>query len=56
MPMTTVDASTPNYVLIDGALRIGPKVVPFYAGLECLAIYGFLDKGPYEANAYRVNE
>jgi len=48
MPMTTVDASTPNYVLIDGALRIGPKVVPFYAGLECSAIYGFSDKRPYD--------
>ena len=48
MPMTTVDASTPNYVLIDGALRIGPKVVPFNAGLECSAIYGFSDKGPYD--------
>ncbi len=48
MPMTTVDASTPNYVLIDGTLRIDPKVVPFYAGLECSAIYGFSDKGSYD--------
>ena len=48
MPMTAVDASTPNYVLIDGALRLGPKIVSSDAGLECSAIYGFSDKGPYD--------
>ena len=48
MPNTIVDASTPNYVLIDGTLRIGPEVVPLDAGLECSAIYGFSDKGPYD--------
>ena len=48
MPMSTVAASTPNYVLIDGNLRIGPKVVPLDAGTECSAIYGFSDKGPYD--------
>ena len=46
--MTTVDASTPNYVLIHGALRIGPKLVPSGTQLECSAIYGFSDKGPYD--------
>lgn len=48
MPMTTVDASTPNYVLIDGRRRIGPKIVSSDAGLECSAIYGFSDRGPYD--------
>jgi hypothetical protein len=46
--MSTVAASTPNYVLIEGNLRIGPKIVPFDAGIECSAIYGFSDKGPYD--------
>ena len=48
MPMTIVDASTPNYVLIDGTLRLGPKIVSSDVGLECSAIYGFSDKGPYD--------
>jgi hypothetical protein len=48
MPLSTVAASAPNYVLIDGNLRIGPKVVPLDAGIECSAIYGFSDKGPYD--------
>ena len=48
MPLSTVAASTPNYVLIDGDLRIGPKVVPLDAGMECSAIYGFSDKRPYD--------
>jgi hypothetical protein len=45
---TTNPASTPNYVLIEGNLRIGPKVTPLKAGTECSAIYGFSDKGPYD--------
>ena len=48
MPLSTVAASTPNYVLIDGNLRIGPKVVPLDDGIECSAIYGFSDKSPYD--------
>ena len=48
MPISTVAASTPNYVLIDGNLRIGPKVLPLDAGMGCSAIYGFSDKGPYD--------
>ena len=48
MPMSTVAASTPNYVLINGDLRIGPQVVPLNAGMEWTAIYGFSDKGPYD--------
>lgn len=48
MPPSTVAASTPNYVLIDGNLRIGPKVVPLDAGIERSAFYGFSDKRPYD--------
>jgi uncharacterized protein YbcI len=48
MPLSTVAASTPNYVLIDGNLRIGPKVVPLDAGMGCSAIYGFSDKRSYD--------
>jgi len=46
--MSIVAASTPNYVLIDGDLRIGPQVFPLDASIECSAIYGFSDKGPYD--------
>ena len=48
MPMSAVVADTPNYVLMDGNLRIGSKVVRLDAGIECSAIYGFSDKGPYD--------
>ncbi len=48
MPISTLVADTPNYVLIDGNLRIGPKVVRLDASTECSAIYGFSDKGPYD--------
>ena len=48
MPISAVVAHTPNYVLIDGKLRIGPEVVRLDAGIECSAIYGFSDKGPYD--------
>ena len=48
MPLSTVAASTPNYVLIDGNLRIGPKVLPLDAGMGCSAIYGFSEKGAYD--------
>ena len=46
--MTTVAASTPKYVLIDGNLPIGPNVVPLEGGIECLAIYGFSNKDRYD--------
>lgn len=48
MPPNTVAVSTPNYVLIDGNLRIGPKVLTLDSGRGCSAIYGFSDKGPYD--------
>ena len=34
--------------MIDGNLRIGPKVVAFDAGFECSAFCGSSDKGPYD--------
>ena len=46
--MTTARISTPNYVLIEGKHRIGPHVEALESGLECLTIYGFSDKGPYD--------
>jgi len=49
MPMNAVVASrTPYYVLMDGDGRIGPNVVQLDAKNECLPIYGFSGKGPYE--------
>ena len=48
MPLSTVAASTPNYVLIEGNLPTGPRLVPLAASTECSVIYGFSDKGPYD--------
>ena len=48
MALSAVSLSISRYVLIDGNLRIGPKVVPLDAGIECSAVYGFSDKGPYD--------
>ena len=45
MPMSTVAVSTPNYVLMNGNLRIGPNMALLDASIECSAIYGFSDKG-----------
>lgn len=41
-------AKTPNYVLLEGQTRIGPRVVPLTAGPEVLVVYGFSDKEPYD--------
>ncbi|MDA1050471.1 MAG: hypothetical protein O3C40_08320 [Planctomycetota bacterium] len=46
--MIAVIADTPNYVLMERNCRIGPKVIPLLSGTECLPIYGFSDKGPYD--------
>ena len=48
MPNSAVVALTPYYVLMEGNQRIGPEVVPLHSGDECLPIYGFSDKGPYD--------
>lgn len=48
MSISAVVADTPYYVLMDGNRRIGPKVAPPHSGDECLPIYGFSDKDPYD--------
>ena len=48
MSLSTAATSTPNYVLIEGNLPTGPRVLPLAASIECLVIYGFSDKGPYD--------
>jgi hypothetical protein len=57
MPVSILAASTPNYVLIDGNLRIGPKILPLDVGTECWAIYGFSSKIAYDrfcSNSHRA--
>jgi hypothetical protein len=46
--MIAVLADTPCYVLLEANCRIGPDVLPMLSGLECLSIYGFSDKEPYD--------
>jgi hypothetical protein len=53
MPLSTVATSTPNYVLIDGNLPTGPRVVRIDATTECSVMYGFSGKGPYDK--FRTN-
>jgi len=48
MTTTAVIAGTPYYVLLDGNRRIGPRIVPLNSGIECLVVFGFSDKGPYD--------
>ena len=48
MPMTTVKADTPYYVLRAENRRIGPQVVPADTGKECFPVYGFSDKESYK--------
>ena len=48
MPMSTVVAGTPYYVLMDVNRRIGPKVLHLHSGSECPPIYGFSNRGSYE--------
>ena len=48
MPMNAVVASTPYHVLMQSNHRIGPHVVQPPAETECVTIYGFSDKGPYD--------
>jgi hypothetical protein len=46
--MIAVVAMTPYYVLMERNRRIGPNVLPLVSGIDCLPIYGFSDKGPYD--------
>ena len=50
---TTVSASTPNYVLLNGKTRISPNVFPLRSGRVCSSLYGFSDKVPYDL--FRTN-
>lgn len=45
---STIPAKTPNYVLLDGNVRIGPNIVPLVNGPELTVVYGFSDKDPYD--------
>ncbi len=53
MPTVAVLADTPYYVLMNGKKRLGPEVVPFSSGTECVAIYGFSDKN--HLDKFRAN-
>ena len=50
---STVSASTPNYVLLNGKTRISPNVFPLRSGRVCSSLYGFSDKVPYDL--FRTN-
>lgn len=45
---STVSASTPNYILLNGKTRISPTVFPLRSGRVCSSLYGFSDKVPYD--------
>jgi hypothetical protein len=46
--MTALLVNTPRYVLLDGKQRLSPKLLGLQCGPECVAIYGFSDKQPYD--------
>lgn len=46
--MTALFVNTPCYVLLDGKQRLGPALLPPYAGSEGVVIYGFSDKPVYD--------
>lgn len=46
--MNTLAVKTPHYVLLDGKVRIGPKVLSLPGESNCQVIYGFSDKQPYD--------
>ena len=46
--MRTVLFDTPYYVLMEDDRRAGPRVVPLDSASECVVIYGFSDKAPYD--------
>ena len=48
MSIQAIVSGTPYYVLNDCDGRIGPTVKQFDTGIECVPIYGFSDKGPYD--------
>ena len=46
--------STPQYVLMDGNRRIGPKIVRSDTGEDCLPIYGFSEAIAFPAQRLRM--
>ncbi len=47
--MNALQVETPNYVLLDHTQRIGPELLALDSGQDCIAVYGFSDKQPYDA-------
>ncbi len=47
--MNALQVETPNYVLLDRTQRIGPELLALDSGQDCIAVYGFSDKQPYDA-------
>ncbi|TWT93905.1 hypothetical protein [Stieleria varia] len=55
--MNTLSVETPNYVLLDeDHQRIGPSLLPIHPSGECVAVYGFTDKQPYDAYCSHTKE
>lgn len=48
MSTATVHVATPNFVLLDGQGRVGPKVAPLASGRLCTSLYGFSSRPRYE--------
>ncbi len=46
--MNTLAVKTPNYVLLDGKVRLGPKLCSWPGEANYQVIYGFSDKQPYD--------
>ncbi|HUP79910.1 MAG TPA: hypothetical protein VM260_15260 [Pirellula sp.] len=49
----TASTLTPNYVLLNGRIRLAPIVLPLQSGRICTSLYGFSDKIPYDS--FRAN-
>ena len=45
----TAATFTPNYVLLNGKIRLAPIVLPLQSGRICSSLYGFSDKIPYDS-------
>ena len=45
---STASTFTPNYVLLNGKIRLAPTVLPLRSGRICSSLYGFSDKVPYD--------
>ena len=45
----TASTLTPNYVLLNGRIRLAPIVLSLQSGRTCSSLYGFSDKVPYDS-------